>query len=147
MTEVLDPDLAAAQEALVLAITSGGPLPPGFDAGGVRAAAGSILRKRAGVVAGAWPALAASFGEGWHRAFAEWAAERPTRGSVRDAWDFARAHRDRLDAAATLELALTEARWRYDGTSEPRRRRAAVRRVPRGIAVQILGRTRVFGPR
>ncbi|GLW63041.1 hypothetical protein Arub01_12850 [Actinomadura rubrobrunea] len=140
-----DPALAAAQEALVRAMTAGAPVPDGFDAAAVRAAAEGILRKRAGEVARAWPALAASYGADWPRAFAAWAAERPTRGSFRDGWDFARAHRDELSPEAALRLALVEAGWAYDGNGEPRRRRAAVRRVPGGVAVQLLGRVTVLG--
>ncbi|MFB4315680.1 hypothetical protein [Actinomadura sp. 21ATH] len=135
-----DPGLAAAQEALVRAMAAGGPMPAGFDAGAVRAAADGILLKRAGEVARAWPALAASFGTSWRGAFTAWARERPVRGSFRDGWDFARAHRDGLDPAAARELALAEVRWSYDGTAPPRRRRAAVRRVPGGFALQVLGR-------
>ncbi|GAA1586830.1 hypothetical protein GCM10009678_81700 [Actinomadura kijaniata] len=138
-------ELAARQEALVRAMTAGGPLPPGFDAAAVRAAADAILRKRAGEVARAWPALAACYGDRWRAAFTAWAAERPTRGSFRDSWDFARAHRDELSPAVALELALRETRWDYDGTGEPRLRKAAFRRVPGGFAVQVRGRLRVFG--
>ncbi|MEW2358957.1 hypothetical protein [Spirillospora sp. NPDC029432] len=137
-----DPGLAAAQEALVRAMTAGGPMPAGFDAAAVRAAAHGILLKRAGEVERAWPGLAASYGTGWRGAFSEWARERPTRGSFRDGWDFARAHRDGLAPAAARELALAEVRWSYDGTGAPRPRRAAVRRVPGGLAVQVLGRVR-----
>ncbi|GAA3985734.1 hypothetical protein GCM10023085_79880 [Actinomadura viridis] len=144
--EPIDAGLAAAQEALVRAMAAGGPLPEGFDAGAVGAAARSILSKRAGDVARAWPELARSYGTGWTRTFAGWAAGRPTRGSIRDAWDFARAHRDELSPGAVRELAFTEARWSYDGRSDPRRRRFAVRRVPGGVLVQVLGRIRVFGP-
>ncbi|MFC5754009.1 hypothetical protein [Actinomadura rugatobispora] len=144
--EPLDTGLAAAQEALVRAIAAGGPLPPGFDPAGVAAAARSILYKRAGDVARTWPALAASYGTSWKETYAGWAAGRPTHGSIRDAWDFARQHAAELSAEAVRELALTEARWSYDGNGEPRRRRAAVRRVPGGLAVQIMGRARLIGP-
>lgn len=145
MSEPFDPGLAAAQEALVLAMTSGGPVPDGFDAGAVRAAARGILLKRAGEVARAWPALAASYGVSWQAAFTGWAAGRPTRGSLRDGWDFAREHGDGLDRAAARELALAEVRWSYDGGSPPRPRRAALRRTPGGVAVQARGRIRVIG--
>ncbi|GAA2406836.1 hypothetical protein GCM10010191_13730 [Actinomadura vinacea] len=144
--EPLDAGLAAAQEALVRAITAGGPLPPGFDPAAVDAAARSILYKRASEVARTWPALAASYGPDWKNTFADWAARRPTNGSVRDAWDFAREHTGGLSAEAVRELALTDARFRYDGRGEPRRRRAAVRRVPGGVIVQIMGRARTLGP-
>ncbi|SNR67286.1 hypothetical protein [Actinomadura mexicana] len=140
-----DAGLAAAQEALVRAMTAGGPMPEGFDAEAVRAAAHGILLKRAGEVARAWPVLAASYGTSWKAAFAAWAAERPARGSFRDGWDFARDDRDRLAAGAARELALAEVRWSYDGQDPPRPRGAAVRRVPGGAAVVFRGRVRVFG--
>lgn len=140
-----DAGLAAAQEALVRAMTSGGPMPEGFDAEAVRAAAHGILLKRAGEVARAWPALAASYGTSWKAAFAAWAAGRPTRGSFRDGWDFARADPGRLAGDAARELALAELRWSYDGQDPPRPRGAAARRVPGGAAVVFRGRVRVFG--
>ena len=144
--EPLHAGLAAQQEALVRAIAAGGPPPPGFDADRVAAAARSILYKRAGDVARAWPALAESYGPRWKETYAAWAEGRPTNGSIRDAWDFAREHAAELSAEAARELALTEARWSYDGKGAPRRRRAAVRRVPGGLVVQIMGRARLIGP-
>jgi hypothetical protein len=145
MSGPFDPGLAAAQQALVLALTSGGPLPDGFDAAAVAAAAHGILLKRVGEAARAWPALAASYGTSWREVFTGWAAERPTRGSFRDGWDFARAHRRDLGADAARELALAEVRWSYDGESPPRPRRLAARRTPGGVAVLVRGYVRVFG--
>ncbi|MFG1999920.1 hypothetical protein ACGFNU_12305 [Spirillospora sp. NPDC048911] len=145
MTADIDTELAAAQEALVRAMTAGGPLPPGFDEGGVRAAAHAILRKRAGEVARVWPALAASYGQDWTGTFVRWAAGRPTNGSLRDGWDFARAHKDDLDRGAALELALMETRFTYDAASAPRPRRMAIRRIPGSVAFQLNGQTRVIG--
>ena len=141
----VDGELAAAQEALVRALTAGGPMPAGFDAEAVRAAADGILLKRAGEVAGAWPALAASYGASWQAVFTRWAAGRPTRGSFRDGWDFAREHRGDLAGGAERELSLAEVRWTYDGESPPRPRRASARRLPGGLAVQFRGRVRTFG--
>ncbi|WP_206664139.1 hypothetical protein [Thermomonospora catenispora] len=133
--------LAAAQEALVAALVAGGPVPSGFDPDLLGAASRALLSKRAGEVARAWPALAASFGPRWGERFARWAEGRPPRGPWRDGWDFARAHRDALDPAAARELALAEARWRYDGNGEPRPRRFALRRIPGGgVAVIVSGR-------
>ncbi|QKG26498.1 hypothetical protein [Actinomadura verrucosospora] len=143
--EAADAGLAAAQEALVRAMTAGGPMPAGFDGAAVRAAAHGILLKRAGEVARAWPALAAAYGASWKAEFAGWAAERPTGGSFRDGWDFARAHRGGLTGEAARELALAEISWAYDGASAPRRRRAALRRVPGGVAVLFRGRVRILG--
>ncbi|MGH3244291.1 MAG: hypothetical protein ACRDNL_28220, partial [Spirillospora sp.] len=142
MSEPLDKGLADAQEALVRAMAAGGPMPAGFDGDAVRAAAHGILLKRAGDVARAWPALAASYGASWTETFLTWAAERPTQGSFRDGWDLARAHRDDLTGDAARELALAEARWSYDGQSPPRPRKAALKRVPGGAAVQVRGRLR-----
>lgn len=134
--------LAAAQRALVAALVAGGPLPPGFDAERVGAASRALLRKRAGEVARVWPATAAAHGPGWADEFARWASGRPTRGSWRDGWDFARAHRDALPPAAARELALTEARWAYDGRDEPRPRRFGLRRIPGGLTMIAFGRAR-----
>ncbi|GAB7047156.1 hypothetical protein [Catenuloplanes indicus] len=135
------PDLAAGQEALVAALTAGAPVPAGFDARLVGVARAALLRKRAGVVARAWPMLAAGYGPGWTTAFAEWADGRPTTGALRDGWDFAR-DRGVRGAAAEEELARREAAWRYDGVHEPRPRRIpTVRRTPGMVFVQVGGRT------
>ncbi|HEX8629236.1 MAG TPA: hypothetical protein VF755_13815, partial [Catenuloplanes sp.] len=122
------------------------PVPAGFDARLVGAARTALLGKRAGEVAHQWPSLAAALGGGWHRRFADWAATRPTRGSLRDGWDLARelAHDATLPPSAAEELARREAAWHYDGRSAPRRRRwPALRRVPGTVVVQVAGRLHV----
>ena len=139
--------LAERQAELVAAITSGAPVPEGFDGRLVEAARVALLRKRAGEVARQWPLLAEAFGQRWRQVFAGWAARRPTRGTVRDGWDLARdlASRGELPAGAGVELAIREAAWRYDGTAAPRiRRLPAVRRVAGSVAVQVGGRVRVL---
>lgn len=138
--------LAAAQEALVAALVAGGPLPEGFDAARVRAAADALLGKRAGEVARAWPRMAAAYGREWRAEFGRWAEGRPPRGSWRDGWDFARdaASGGTLPPVAARELAITEARWAYDGEHDPRPRRLAVRRIPGGLAMVVAGRARIF---
>jgi hypothetical protein len=139
--------LADRQAALVEALTSGQPVPSGFDGFRVEAARVALLRKRAGEVARQWPMLAAGFGERWKREFAEWAAARPTRGSLRDGWDFGRdlLARDALPAVAAAELAEREAAWRYDGETAPRPRRGpAVRSAAGVIVVQVAGWVRVW---
>lgn len=103
----------------------------------------ALLRKRAGEVARQWPMLAAGFGDRWKREFAEWAAARPTRGSLRDGWDLARdlVGRAALPQVAGAELAEREAVWRYDGLSAPRIRRGPALRAASGaVALQIAGR-------
>lgn len=139
--------LADRQAALVKALTSGQPVPNGFDGLRVEAARAALLRKRAGEVARQWPMLAAGFGARWKPEFAEWAAARPTQGSLRDGWDLARDLRARhaLPAVAAAELAEREAAWRYDGDSAPRPRRGpAVRSAAGAVVVQFAGRVRVL---
>ncbi|MDP9792162.1 hypothetical protein J2S43_000674 [Catenuloplanes nepalensis] len=132
--------LAAGQEALVAALTGGAPVPAGFDARLVGVARQALLRKRGGVVARHWPMLAAGHGAEWITVFAEWADGRPTNGSLRDGWDFARARGVR-GAGAEEELARREAAWVYDGVHEPRpRRMPALRRTPGMVFVQFGGR-------
>lgn len=134
-------DLNARQIALVAALTSGAPIPDGFDERLVTVARTALLRKRAGDVARHWPMLAASLGDLWVRDFAAWAAGRPTNGSLRDGWDFAR-QRGSLGPAAQDELAGREAAWVYDGAGPPRPRRLpALRRTPESLIVQVAGRT------
>ncbi|AGL15714.1 hypothetical protein [Actinoplanes sp. N902-109] len=118
--------LADRQAELVAALTSGAPVPAGFDPRLVEIARIALLRKRGGEVARQWPALAGSFGPTWLREWAAWAATRPTRGSLRDGWDLARELRDHgtLGEAAGRELAAREKLLSYDGTSAPRPRRA-----------------------
>ena len=115
--------LAQRQAALVATLTSGAPVPPGFDDRLIRTARVALLRKRAGEVARQWPALAAALGPDWPREFARWAARRPTQGSLRDGWDLARDLGGSLPASAAEELTAREAAWRYDGVSAPRARR------------------------
>ncbi|GAA0560049.1 hypothetical protein GCM10010172_48940 [Paractinoplanes ferrugineus] len=136
-------DLAARQAELVAALTSGKPVPQGFDAPRVEAARVALLRKRAGEVSRQWPMLAASFGAGFKREFARWAAARPTRGSLRDGWDMARELR--LTGAAAEELAGREVSMRYDGAAAPRPRRSpAIRSAGGAVVLQIAGRVRVI---
>lgn len=118
-------DLAARQAALVAALVAGGPPPPGFDTVRLDATRRALLRKRAGLAAGAWPLLAASLGAQWQSAFARQHDGHESGGALRDGWDLARALRDGggLAPAAAEELAAYEAEWRYDGRSAPRRRR------------------------
>jgi hypothetical protein len=154
--------LADLQAALVAALVAGASIPPGFDPARVRAARNALLRKRAGEVAATWPALRIRYGPQWMDAFGSFAATRPTRGALRDGWDFARFTSARgepnrdvavVDAAtqdvavvdAAVELAIREATWRYDGSTPPRRRRIpAVRRAGTTIVVQLAGRVRCW---
>jgi hypothetical protein len=134
-------DLHARQAALVATLTSGAPVPDGFDARLVGVARKALLRKRAGDVARHWPMLAVSLGDRWVRDFADWAARRPTNGSLRDGWDFAR-QAGPLGALAQDELVTREVAWVYDGVHAPRPRRLpALRRTPGSVILQVAGRT------
>ncbi|MGC4880454.1 hypothetical protein ACLQ26_29785 [Micromonospora sp. DT43] len=141
--------LAERQAALVAALVAGGPSPAGFAAGPLAAARAALLRKRAGEVARHWPLLAAGLGAAWPATFADWAADRPTAGSLRDGWDLARTlrERDALPPGGAEELAVREAGLRYDGRAAPRPRRLpAVARAGGAVAVQISGRVRLLRP-
>ncbi|MET8091187.1 hypothetical protein [Micromonospora sp. NPDC005220] len=141
--------LAERQAELVAALVAGGEPPAGFAPGPLAATRAALLRKRAGEVARHWPLLAAGLGAGWSTTFADWAARRPTAGSLRDGWDLARELHDRqaLPPAAAEELAVRKARLRYDGRRAPRPRRApAVGRAGGAVAVQIAGRVRLLRP-
>ena len=139
--------LADRQAALVEALTAGKPVPPGFDPSRLEAARAALIRKRAGEVSRQWPTLAAGLGTAWTSAFTAWAATRPTQGSLRDGWDFARhlLARNALPALAAAELAEREATWHYDGAAPPTRRRAPALRITAGaVAVQVGGRVRIL---
>jgi hypothetical protein len=141
--------LAARQAELVAALVAGGPSPAGFAAGPLAAARAALLNKRAGEVARHWPLLAAGLGAAWPATFVDWAAGRPTAGSLRDGWDLARDLRQRgtLPPAGAEELAVREAGRRYDGRSAPRPRRLpTVARAGGAVAVQVAGRVRLLRP-
>ncbi|WP_319462229.1 hypothetical protein [Micromonospora sp. RTP1Z1] len=142
-------DLATRQAELVATLVAGGPLPSGFAPAPVDAARRALRRKRGGDVARHWPLLAAGLGTAWPATFADWAADRPTHGSLRDGWDLARELRDRgiLPPLGAEELAAREAVTRYDGRNAPRPRRLpAVGRAGGAVAVQLAGRVRLLRP-
>jgi hypothetical protein len=137
--------LAARQAALVTALVAGGRLPDGVDADRLEIVRQALLRKRAGEVATTWPLLAASMGQSWTTSFAQWAAGRTPRGSLRDGWDLARelAGTGALAPLGHDELAAMEVTWRYNGHKAPQRRLLpALRRVPGGVIVGLAGRVR-----
>jgi hypothetical protein len=134
--------LASRQASLVAALVSGAPVPEGFDPVRVHATAEALLRKRAGEVGQRWPTLRAQFGPEWTLAFSEWARGIPPRGSVRDGWDFARhlARRGSLHEPATVDLAIHEACYFYDGVHPSRRRwLPALRRAGGTLVLQVAG--------
>ncbi|MFI9641532.1 hypothetical protein ACIG87_15945 [Micromonospora sp. NPDC051925] len=141
--------LAARQAALVATLVAGAPMPAGFAADRVDAARLALLRKRAGEVARHWPLLATGLGDAWWRTFRDWAAGRPTAGSLRDGWDLARDLRKRgaLPPLGAEELAIREAADHYDGRQPPRHRRLpALARTGGAVALQVAGRVRLLRP-
>ncbi|MET3806795.1 hypothetical protein ABIB25_003815 [Nakamurella sp. UYEF19] len=141
---------ASAQAVLVAALTGTGPLPPGFDEVRIEAARKALLRKRAGETALQWPALAGALAADFLPRFSEWAAHRPTAGSVRDGWDLARdlASRSELPAPAVVELTEKRLLFSYRGRSAPRRRRAPrFARCQGRWLLQIGGRISTLGSR
>lgn len=102
--------LAEAQAALVRALVAGAPVPPGFDGARVVATTTALLRKRARVVAGVYPALRAV--PDYENAFAHWAANRPPGRPRDDGAAFARSLGRELPLAAAAEqVAARRRRW------------------------------------
>lgn len=125
--------LADRQSELVRTLVAGGQVPTGFDGALLAAARKALLRKRAGEVRRVWPCLAASYEDRWVPVFSAWADGRPSRGSLRDGHDFARAHPPTGQAA--IELMVHDARMRRYPTI----------RVGHGVVVlQFAGRIRVI---
>ena len=92
-----------------------------------------------------WPILIASLGAQLHPLFAEFARERPTRGSRADGHAFAQwlRRRGELPLAADLELAEARLFWTFptDTSGMPtapvrRTSRVAVERFPGGMLVR-----------
>jgi hypothetical protein len=112
--------LGAQQETLVTALMSQGELPAGFDAVRLRAAALSLGRKRARVVARAWPALAQVLGRRFDSLFAAYAEAVPVpceHGPLADGRAFARwlSAQGELPEAGRLQALAVDLRY----TSHP----------------------------
>lgn len=105
-------ELAARQSELLRALTADGPVPDGFEAGDVEAAAGALLRKRTRAVAEAWPALAHSENAELERDFPAFAHSHPLPdwdGGYADGFGFLSALRRPLTEAVRAELAVARA--------------------------------------
>ncbi|MFI9628409.1 DUF692 domain-containing protein [Streptomyces sp. NPDC052042] len=84
--------VAAAQTALLSALVTGAPAPPGFDERRLGVQSRALAAKRAGVVAKVAPELPEILGTGYRNAFLAYAERRPMAGGYRrDALDFAEA--------------------------------------------------------
>jgi hypothetical protein len=69
--------LAGLQEGLVRALTDGNSCPPGFDEERVQLAARSLVRKRIGALARAWPALRRALGESFEEVALAYVTKNP----------------------------------------------------------------------
>ena len=110
--------LARAQAELARALGQGAPVPEGFDAERVRAAADALLSKRRRLVQRAWPRLAGALGEDFRARFDAWARENSlgAEGSpLADGRRFAEALRatGAFPTQAREELRAFDRRWRF----------------------------------
>ncbi len=104
--------LAAAQHALLAALTAGAPDPAGFDPDRLRVQRQVLAAKRAGVIATIEPGIPAALGGDYRRLALAHARSRPLTGGYRDdAVAFVRdlLAGDALDAAPGARESLT--RW------------------------------------
>jgi hypothetical protein len=102
--------LAARQAALVRALVADGPTPAGFDVARVRATSMSLRRKRARVVAHAWPALRSV--PDYESRYAGWALGRAPGSATEDGVAFAATLGRECPAAVGVELvAARRRRW------------------------------------
>lgn len=100
--------LADRQAELIRALAAEGPVPVGFDADRIAAAAASLARKRLKEAAHAWPALAGALAEEFARHFRTFAEQVPLPhigGPLADGRAFARylAARDLLPDEGRIE--------------------------------------------
>ena len=113
--------LADQQAALLAALAGNGPVPAGFDAARVRAAADALAFKRARAVAKTWPSLRAMLGDAFRERFAAYAATTPLPlhgGPLADGRGFAHflANRVQLSDEAKLQVLSIDTRYRVTGS-------------------------------
>ncbi len=108
--------LAAVQAGLAEALVRRGPLPAGFDAAQVQAAARSLARKRARAAARAWPMLGAALGQRFDELFQTYSQDHllpRDGGPLADGRGFARwlAQIGELPEAGRVEAAAVDLRF------------------------------------
>ncbi len=120
--------LALAQAELVQALGVGAPVPAGFDAARVLAAAQSLIHKRRRGVERAWPLLASALGADFALSFEHWARTHPMAvepDALAEGRRFAASLQDegRLPSEVSGVLLDFDARWRLipEGERVPRR--------------------------
>ncbi|WP_375769398.1 hypothetical protein NR798_00530 [Archangium gephyra] len=129
--------LAKAQAELARALGMGAPVPAGFDAERVGAAAEALGRKRRRLVQRTWPVLAAALGGGFAGSFDAWARENPLLGvepnPLADGRRFAGSLRaaGAFPAEAEEEWLAFELRWRLTDEGGVVARRGVVLKLAR----------------
>jgi hypothetical protein len=93
--------LAARQAALLSALVTSAPVPPGLDADRVAVQAEALIAKRRRTAQRAWPELAAALGNAFVPAFEDYARATPRRTA--DRWN--RTRSDAVGFAAHLRRA------------------------------------------
>jgi hypothetical protein len=119
-------DYGSRQAELLAALQRRGPTAARFAADDLAAAAASLLRKRSGAVADAWPALRHALGDEFEELFGAFARASPppeVGEGYADGFAFAGTiPRTRLDDAARAELLLARAELTVTGrTPVPRK--------------------------
>lgn len=134
--------LAERQAALVAALTGHGPVPAGFDADRVSAAADALAAKRARAVVQAWPGLRTMLGDTLRARFDAFAAATPLPawgGPLVDGRRFvaALARDAALHPDVALQALAFDQRWRLtaEGATERRWPRFALVRVASTLVV------------
>jgi hypothetical protein len=129
-------ELAERETWLVASLIAGAEPPAGFDPASLRAAREALLRKRASLVAHAWPQLAGSLAERWPDEFLGWAraGRRPERCATAGTSPGRWRQRSRCPARAPSSSPCNVT-WRYHRTGPPWRRRARRSPDPRRTAV------------
>lgn len=124
--------LARMQADLVRALAGRGPVPPGFDAGGVAVTEIMLRAKRRHSVARAWPGLVRALGESFEEKFAAFTKTNsipPEGGALADGRAFARvlAHLGELPDEGRLEALWVDLRYKKQGPRLAPRRGVAVK--------------------
>ncbi|MFF9688235.1 DUF692 domain-containing protein [Streptomyces sp. NPDC014623] len=129
---------AVAQTALLSSLVAGTPAPDGFDHRRLEVQSRALAAKRADVVARVAPELPGILGDGYRRAFLEYAGNRPmSAGHRRDALDFAE-HLLIAGGPADDGARRRLTRWWQDRAAPRPPRRGA--RLVRAARTALLGR-------
>jgi hypothetical protein len=124
--------LAEQQAALMAALAGKAPVPAGFDAARVQAAAAALAFKRARAVAQTWPSTRAALGDRFRELFADYAIRTPLAqdgGPLADGRRFVQdlSRHTRLTDATLMQALSFDTRYRFTAQGAARRRWPALR--------------------